>query len=107
MFTGDAGAEAFNNFYYSCDIGKIKNVFWLKVPHHGSKMNLDNNLINLIHPQCAYVSAENYKHYLSKAVVSALNKAGCKVFSTHKSGPIWHDNGMSDRGTEYVAATAL
>ena len=107
LFTGDAGAEAFNNFYYSCDIGKIKNVFWLKVPHHGSKMNLDNNLINLIHPQCAYVSAESYKHYLSKAVVSALNKAGCKVFSTHKSGPIWHDNGMSDRGTEYVAATAL
>lgn len=107
LFTGDAGAEAFNNFRYKCDIDKVSNVYWLKVPHHGSKMNLDNNLVNLIRPKIAYVSAEKYQHYLSKAVVSALKKVGCEVYSTYISGSLWHDKGISKRGTEYSKATSL
>ena len=107
LFTGDAGVEAFSNFKYTSDIEQIKNVYWLKVPHHGSKKNLNNDLVNMLHPKIAYVSTEKYKHYLSKAVVSALKKVGCDVYSTHVSGNLWHQEGINGRMGEYSKATPL
>ena len=107
LFTGDAGIEAFANFKYSSDIEQIKNIDWLKVPHHGSKKNLNNDLVNHLHPTVAYVSTEKYGHYLSKAVVSALKKAGCDVYSTHVNGSLWHHEEIGGRAGEYSKATPL
>lgn len=73
LFMGDAGRKAFDNMSEE-NIGSIKNSYWLKVPHHGSKYNLDNDMINHINPDVAYISTEKYGHYLSKAVVNALKK---------------------------------
>lgn len=106
LFTGDAGAAAFDNILYPCDLDKIRNVYWLKVPHHGSKKNLNNNWINHFHPTIAYVSTERYTHYLSKAVVNALNKCGCSVYATNGDTNYWHHSGTPDR-SDYYAATAL
>lgn len=101
LFTGDAGVEAFSNFKYSSDLDQIRNIFWLKVPHHGSKKNLNNDLVNLLRPALSYVSTERYKHYLTKAVVSALKKAGSKVYSTHNNGNLWLHVNIFGRGGEY------
>lgn len=106
LFAGDAGCAAFDNIFYSCDIDKIKNVYWFKVPHHGSKKNLNNKWLNHIHPKVAYVSTERYTHYLSKAVVNALNKCGCNVYATNDDCDYWHHSGTPSR-SDYHTATAI
>lgn len=85
LFMGDAGRDAVNHMTKEQQEA-MRNVYWLKVPHHGSKHNLDNDMINLIKPSVSYVSTEKYGKYLSRAVVSALKKAGSKFYSTHQSG---------------------
>lgn len=89
LFMGDAGRDAIDNMSEE-NIDSIQNVFWLKVPHHGSKYNIDNDMINHIHPEVAYISTEKYGHYLSKAVVNALKKAGADVYSTNVNGSMCH-----------------
>lgn len=89
LFLGDAGREAIESMSQD-DIDSIQNVYWLKVPHHGSKYNIDNDIINHIHPEVAYISTEKYGHYLSKAVVNALKKAGADVYSTSVNGSMCH-----------------
>lgn len=83
LFTGDAGVEAFANIP-KCHQQMIKNVFWLKVPHHGSKHNLDSKSILHLHPQVAYISTEKQGHYLNQCTINALKQIGCKVYSTHR-----------------------
>lgn len=89
LFMGDACRDSINNIpkYLKPE---IQNVYWLKVPHHGSKHNLNSCIINHIHPKVAYISTEKYGHYLSKAVVNAFNKLGSKVYSTHTNGNMCH-----------------
>lgn len=105
LFMGDAGREAFANLN-AIDKNSIANVTWLKVPHHGSKHNMSNEMINHIRPEIAYISAEKYGKYISQAIVSALKKAGSKVYSTHKNGNLWHYNCVNDRD-DYSSATPL
>ena len=45
LFTGDAGREAMTHIMQR-DVNKIKNINWLKVPHHGSIYNLDSDLLD-------------------------------------------------------------
>ena len=40
LFTGDAGVQALNNARLSYN---FSNVYWLDVPHHGSRRNLREN----------------------------------------------------------------
>ena len=106
LFTGDAGIAAFENIRYPEDVEKIQNVYWLKVPHHGSKKNLNNKWLNHIHPQVAYISTEKYTHYMSKAVVNALNKFNCSVYATNDGSNYWHHCETPNR-QDYHTATAL
>jgi len=89
LFMGDAGENAFNNIPENL-LELIKNVFWLKIPHHGSKKNMTNAMINFLRPRKAYISTEKIGKYLSKSVVNALKKVGCDVYSTHKNGNMLH-----------------
>lgn len=89
LFMGDAGRDAIDNMSEE-NIDSIQNVYWLKVPHHGSKYNIDNDMINHIHPEVAYISTEKYGHYLSKAVVNALKKAGAWVYATNSNQSMCH-----------------
>lgn len=96
FFMGDAGRDAFYNMSISNKL-LVKDVDWLKVPHHGSKYNLNSDMINYIHPSVAYVSAEKYGKYLSKAVVNALNKVGCRVYGTLGIGSLCYHIGTKDK----------
>lgn len=103
LFMGDAGRDAIDHFADKSDADRLKNVYWLKVPHHGSKYNLDNDILNLLRPKVAYISTEKYGHYLSKAVVNALKKCGTGVYDTMK-GSMWHHHGTIERD-DYHPAT--
>ena len=82
LFMGDASYASFKNLK---PIHKrlVKNVSWLKVPHHGSMHNLNSEMIKHFSPKTAYISTEKRGHYLSQCTVNALKNAGVDVYSTH------------------------
>ena len=89
LFTGDASVDSFYNMY-ACSRDFIRNCYWLKVPHHGSKHNLNSLIISHIHPEVAYISTEKVGKYLNMCTVNALKKSGCRVYSTHHQGDMLH-----------------
>ena len=104
LFTGDAGREALErviNFYYG-----LKNIKWLKVPHHGSKHNLNNAIITRLNPRISYISTEKYKKYANICTVNALKKVG-NVYSTHNERcNLWYHEGTDERD-DYSTAELL
>ena len=91
----DAGRAAFGHML-DIDQEKMKDVFLLKVPHHGSKYNLDSTMINWIKPTIAIVSAQSEELYFSALVKNALKRRGTAVFSTIGGG-FWYNRGFNDR----------
>lgn len=57
----------------------------MKVPHHGSKHNLDSTIIRHVNPKTAYISTEKQGKYLNRSTVFALKKNGTKVYSTSQN----------------------
>lgn len=96
IFMGDAGRDAFNNMLGS-DRNKMQNALVLKVPHHGSKYNMDSTMINFINPTIAVVSAESTEKYFSPLVKNALKRKGVLVYSTMNSGHLWYNHGFEER----------
>lgn len=84
LFTGDAGRDAFNHVPQEL-LESIKGVNWMKVPHHGSKHNLDSDIIKHINPLVAYISTETEGKYLSRCTVFALKKNDTMVYSTSQN----------------------
>ena len=84
LFTGDAGRDAFNHIPQEM-LSKISGVTWMKVPHHGSKHNLDSTIIKHVNPKIAYISTEKQGKYLNRSTVFALKKNGTKVYSTSQN----------------------
>jgi|WetSurMetagenome_2_1015567.scaffolds.fasta_scaffold43665_1 beta-lactamase superfamily II metal-dependent hydrolase len=77
LFTGDAGIRSFTNIPDYTNI--LNDLFWLKVPHHASKNNIDSNLIRLFKPTHVLISGDTY---ISKEVVDCLVTLGSNVRST-------------------------
>lgn len=84
LFMGDAGRDAFNHVPQNL-LSIIKDVTWMKVPHHGSKHNLDSLIIKHVNPETAYISTEKQGKYLNRSTVFALKKNGTKVYSTSQN----------------------
>lgn len=84
LFTGDAGRDAFNHVPQGL-LDTIKGVDWMKVPHHGSKHNLDSTIIKHVNPKVAYISTEKEGQYLSRCTVFALKKNNTEVYSTSQN----------------------
>lgn len=84
LFAGDAGRNAFNHIPQKM-LSKISGVTWMKVPHHGSKHNLDSIIIKHLNPRVAFISTEKQGKYLNRATVFALKKNGTKVYSTSQN----------------------
>lgn len=84
LFTGDAGRDAFNHVPQEL-LGSFREVKWMKVPHHGSKHNLDSTIIRHINPKIAYISTEKEGKYLNRCTVFALKKNGTAVYSTSQN----------------------
>lgn len=104
LFTGDAGAESFENLEYKSDWEQIKNIYWLKLPHHGSKRNVTCAMINHLHPHIVYGTSKCYGSWVSKAVVNAFKQVKSLVYLTNTHGNIWYHCGTDDR-VDYSTAT--
>ena len=105
LFTGDAGEESFKNLKYESDWGRLKNLHWLKLPHHGSKRNITCAMINHFRPKVAYATSRCYGTWLSKAVVNALKQVKTRVYATNEHGSMLHHS-IEDR-EGYSTATPL
>lgn len=96
LFMGDAGRAAFENIPNFLQ-HKIQNISWLKVPHHGSKHNMDSTMIQLMNPKTAYISSEGIGKHLNQCTVNALKKSGCDVYSTHVDHTHFLHNSINNR----------
>lgn len=104
LFTADAGVQALLDIHLR---GPLNNIFWLDVPHHGSRRNLSSKLIKILSPQMAFVSAIGSTKHPRKALVNCLKKTGTTVYSTHNNGNMWyHTNNFPDR-SNYKPLTPL
>jgi beta-lactamase superfamily II metal-dependent hydrolase len=74
LFTGDAGIESFENITNYKEV--LKDIFFLKIPHHASRNNISSNLISLMNPIYASVSGDSY---YDKEVEGCLNAKGTQV----------------------------
>lgn len=72
---------------YSQDIDKSI----LKVPHHGSKRNMNTDLIDALQPSASIISAAGSEKHPNSNLVYYLSKYG-DVYSTHKSGSLYYTN---------------
>lgn len=99
LLTGDAGVEALN---YASDYANTRGISLLDlnffhVPHHGSKHNLNNKILEKINAETAFISAarQSDKHP-SQRIINALIKNG---FSVHKTcgRHIRHQENAPDR----------
>ena len=105
LFMGDSCRASIDNIDQTI-IDDLKDIYWLKVPHHGSKHNMNNEMINHFHPEVAFISTEKYGHYLSKAIVNVLKKVGARVYSTSEQGSMCHHhNTEAHKG--YTKSTPL
>lgn len=96
VFMGDAGYAAFNNMKDE-HRDMMRNAFILKVPHHGSKYNLNSTMINVINPHVAIISAKSEEKYFSPLVKNALKRKGTKVYCTMKHGSLRYNHGFEER----------
>ena len=97
LFTGDAGKETLHRVVDADKNKALANLNWLKVPHHGSKHNLDNAIISYFNPKVSYISTEKIKKYANQCTINALKKVG-DVYSTHKDrSTIRHQHKIGDR----------
>lgn len=105
IFTGDAGKTALHRVINNDKERSLVNVEWLKVPHHGSKHNIDNAIISHFHPSVSYISAEKMGKYANQCTINALKKVG-RVYSTYKAGSMLHQHNTLIR-EEYSTAKPL
>lgn len=80
LFTGDAGIESMEEVLNYPD--SIKNIHFLKIPHHGSNNNISKDLINLMNPVIAYNSGDRHE---DEEVILCLKSKKNRVVRTTKT----------------------
>lgn len=86
LLTGDASIKAFK---WMIDNGNDLSADILKVPHHGSRKNLNSSILNIIKPKYAIISHDNRKFGNSKdshpnvEVLKLLDKKGIQILITN------------------------
>ena len=83
----------------------------MQIPHHGSRRNVNEELIGYFHPGSACVSAVGNNNHPRKKVVNAFKDAGTRVYSTHyqgsQGGHLWYRIGTVPERHDYGNAVAL
>ena len=85
LLTADAGTAALTALKQRST--QVDDAFaqlrWMQIPHHGSRRNLNADLISYFRPKLAYVSAEGSKKHPSVKLINTLKEGGTVVYSTH------------------------
>ena len=87
LLTGDIGEETEQKLL---EMGDLEDVDFLKVGHHGSHYSTSQQFLDKIKPEYAIISCSSTNTYGHPApeIVERLEKAGCKVRFTMKSGAV-------------------
>ena len=106
LFTADAGTSALTNVVTAYQVAGLR---WMQIPHHGSRRNLTESLIETFSPKTAYVSASGNNKHPRRAVVNAFKKMKSNVYSTHypHGSSLNHHFGTVPTRQGYVVATPL
>jgi beta-lactamase superfamily II metal-dependent hydrolase len=85
LLTADAGTEALKFVRQVSETanGFLKAIPWMQLPHHGSRRNLSEELIDYYKPKMSFVSAEGSVKHPSKKLVNAVKARQGAVYSTH------------------------
>jgi beta-lactamase superfamily II metal-dependent hydrolase len=81
LFTGDAGLQAFENID-----NKLEKIYWVKIPHHGSKKSLNSEILDRLSPTKAFISAKGEAGHPDDNLVKCLRNKGTAVHCTGKEG---------------------
>lgn len=86
LFTGDIEKEAEELLLKNLD----KEVYLLKVPHHGSKTSSTEEFLNILRPKLAVISVgrNNVHHHPDKEVIQRYTDIGTEVYRTDTMGMI-------------------
>lgn len=85
LFTADAGTAALSDLKSRSENanGILKQLTWMQIPHHGSRRNLNLDLIDYYRPKTGFVSARGSKKHPSTKLINAFRDQHCKVYGTH------------------------
>ena len=84
LFTGDSCVQSFEHMPKPHQ-DLCTHVAWLKVPHHGSKANLNSKWIKHFRPDDSYISTLRRGKYLNLCTIFALKNSGSRVVSMHNN----------------------
>jgi len=108
LFTADAGVEALT---LAKQAYQLSSLCWMQIPHHGSRRNVNEDLIAYFKPQTAFVSADGTNKHPRRKVVNAFKAVGTRVFSTHyptpNGGNKWFSLGTVPLRPDYTVAVPL
>ncbi len=104
LLTGDMGEETEKRLLQQ---GKLQDIDFLKVGHHGSHYSSCQEFLKKIKPEWGVISCSSTNTYghPSKEAIERLEKAGCQVYYTMKGGAITvYTDGNKIRVREYLTA---
>lgn len=86
LFTGDMGSSVVPDIISK---GTISDLEYIKVPHHGSKNGLTQELLDISNPKVAVISVgKNQWGHPHKEVIKLLSDKGIKILRTDQKGDI-------------------
>ncbi len=82
LFTGDAERQVFERLIKE---GKYQELSaeYLKMPHHGSKYNINLNILKTIHPKAAIISHGSRYHHPNKSTTDLLRQQNIEFYLTN------------------------
>jgi competence protein ComEC len=86
LLTGDIGPKVINDVLAT---GKIRDIDYIKIPHHGSKNGLTKELLEASVPEIAVISVgKNPWGHPHKEVLELLERYGLDIYRTDEHGNI-------------------
>lgn len=107
VFTSDAGLPGL--YAAARAYPSLQSCYWMQIPHHGSRRNVNEEIIKFFAPQVAFVSAAGTDKHPRKKVVNAFEAVGTTVFSTHypRHTHLWQYVGFVPSRPDYSAAVSF
>jgi competence protein ComEC len=86
LLTGDIGPKVISEIIRT---GKVRDVEYIKVPHHGSKNGLTKELLEIASPEIAVISVgKNSFGHPHKEILDLLKEYGIQTKRTDKDGDV-------------------
>ncbi|OCA69078.1 hypothetical protein BBI01_17860 [Chryseobacterium artocarpi] len=91
LFTGDAGIESFEKHIPNWDTD-LKDLYFLDLPHHGSKNNTSKKMIDVFNPNYVFVSARSRNNRPSSHIESCIKsrKNLVRFEITNRDSKTWY-----------------